>query len=730
MRFFYTYFKLYLLIIPTLFLISCNTKKQKNNSNNNNTTNMINYNVLPNYKELINYEKLSKNKEHLLNNIHIAILDDATDITDPYLQNKFLNHNLVYWDKINDFIPARNNEIDSHGHAVSRIIAGDLDELSGLEGVSPKAKIAFYSATPDSIIPNLQHSVRQSKLENAINIRLANISFSEVNMGHLNSGEGDFRDIVIVAAAGNDESGAHQNTFLTEYKAFNNIPLYNNILVAVAVNSNSQLTSVSKSCGETKNFCVAVPVSDYTGKAAAILSGILANLMAEEPEHLTADYVNAILATASNRNNPNNSIGMGLINFNQAKLYLRNQIPKISNNVDSIKYWVTKLPHYRKISNEELDIEKVLVNSQYENVYKVKVNGITKSVIKVTDNNNGCKEFLTDWNKEYISFSSEIKNMLPNISFVSEFSQTNSLCLLEFKTIKNSALFDDNHITKNELLNSKLEFLNKNYESLNEIKLTNLKNNELAYYKNSILCPTPRISKYDYAIGGYEAYCLKIENSFKYNLPDIIKQKIYENKVNDLEIFFLAQSNSHEFLKYLGDDLGYNMSPVLDVFRAHFWVNKNPTPTTYSDNTYLMMVHSNQPDIYKFELFKEAAGHLQEDLLLPFNVFHHDGILSPDNTHTGLSHLNDRNFSFYSLIIDPQLKKAIVTLHWLVNNNTFSDDHFENPNFATSSLQSVNKKITNKGYFTISEILFNLSTEVYENIHPQLKSLNKLLEIN
>ena len=54
---------------------------------------MINYNVLPNYKELINYENLSKNKEHLLNNIHIAILDDATDITDPYLQNKFLNHN-------------------------------------------------------------------------------------------------------------------------------------------------------------------------------------------------------------------------------------------------------------------------------------------------------------------------------------------------------------------------------------------------------------------------------------------------------------------------------------------------------------------------------------------------------------------------------------------------------------------------------------------------------------
>ena len=70
----------------------------------------------------------------------------------------------------------------THGHAVSRIIAGDLDELSGLEGVSPKAKIAFYSATPDSIIPNLQHSVRQSKLETQINIRLANISFSEVNM--------------------------------------------------------------------------------------------------------------------------------------------------------------------------------------------------------------------------------------------------------------------------------------------------------------------------------------------------------------------------------------------------------------------------------------------------------------------------------------------------------------------------------------------------------------------
>ena len=55
---------------------------------------------------------------------------------------------------------------------------------------------------------------------------------------------------------------------------------------------------MSKSCGETKISVVAVPVSDYTG-VAAILSGILANLMAEEPEHLTADYVNAILATAS-----------------------------------------------------------------------------------------------------------------------------------------------------------------------------------------------------------------------------------------------------------------------------------------------------------------------------------------------------------------------------------------------------------------------------------------------
>ncbi len=710
-----------LAILSSLFIVSCNYKNSENKKTNSLKDSEKNYYVVSNYKSLINLEKILPQNEYFLNKIHIAVLDDATFYNDPLLVNKYLNHNPVYWDKINGFIPLETNNPDSHGYAVSKIIAGDFDYTTGQEGILPKAKIAFYSAVPDSIIPNLQHAVRQSKTESAINIRIANISFSNVNMGHLNSGVGDFRDIILVAAAGNDESGNHINTSLSEYRAFDEIPPYNNILVAVAVNENNHLTSVSKRCGETRNYCVGIPVSNYTGKAAPILTGVLAQLMAEEPEHLASDYVNAILKTALNGDNPNGDSGAGLINVKNAKLYLRNNVPKIANNSESIKYWLSKTPNYAAIPAEQINVEKVIVNDQYENVYKVKSNGITKSVVKVLDNFAGCKEFFSDWNREYISFSAEIKNMLPEITKASEFAQTNSLCLMEFKTQKNSNIFDDSDFSKEQLRSAKQEFINNTYQTDENTVIRNLNRSELALLGS--ICPSPRMGKYDYISGGDEAYCLKISNIFKNNLPDIIKQKIYENNVSELEIFFLAQENRKEVLQYL------EMDPVIDVFRAHFWVLKNNNPNIYSNRNLLMMVHSNQPDIYKFNLYKEAAGHLQEDQLLTFNVLHHDGMYSPDNTHTGLSHINDKSFSFYSLVIDPELNKAVVTLHWLMRSQDFQDKNLEQEINTEQNLERLNLNITRKGNFTISEILQRLQSNEFEKIHSQVRSLEKLLEL-
>nr|BFD31792.1 hypothetical protein GTC16762_14100 [Pigmentibacter ruber] len=717
----YSKIKLYLVIFISIITISCNIKTTENKKDNNLKDSEKNYYVLSNYKSLINSEKISPQNEYLLNKIHIAVLDDATFYNDPLLANKYLNHNPVYWDKINGYIPLETNNPDSHGYVVSKIIAGDFEVLTEQEGILPKAKIAFYSSVPDSIIPNLQHAVRQSKNESAINIRIANISFSDVNMGHLNSGVGDLRDIVIVAAAGNDESGEHKNTLISQFRIFDEIPPYNNILVAVAVDENNRLTSVSNRCGETRKYCVGIPVSDYTGKAAPILTGVLAQLMAEEPEHLISDYVNALLKTALNGNNPNADIGAGIINVKKAKLYLRNNLAKISNDSGSIKYWLSKTPSYADIPIEKIEVEKVLINGQSENVYKIKNNGIIKSVVKVLDNISGCKEFFNDWSREYISYSPEIKNILPEINQPFEFAQTNSLCLMEFKTQKNSKLYDFENISDEELKNKKQVFLNTSFNTLpSSINITNLKQEELAL--GQTICPSPRLGKYEHAAGGKEAYCLKISNIFKNNLPDIIKQKIYENNINELEIFFLAQANRYEILKYL------DMDPILDVFRAHFWIIKDNNPDVYSNRNFLMMVHSNQPDIYKFELFKEASGHLQEDQLKSYSVHHHDGMYSPDNTHTGLSHLNDSNFSFYSLVIDSELNKAIVTLHWLIKNEDFDhSNEFDEIN-PEPNLEALNVAISSKGKFTISEILQRLKSNDFEKIYPQLVSLDRLLE--
>jgi hypothetical protein len=125
------------------------------------------------------------------------------------------------------------------------------------------------------------------------------------------------RDLTVVAIAGN---GENTPTDLEKGKK----PTHLNLIVTVGVDEQGHLTSESRSCGETKDFCVAAPSHGPTSPTAPIVSGTLALLQQAFPGLPGKTYVDAILKTATLLDAPELT-GRGLVNAEKAYLYLERQ---------------------------------------------------------------------------------------------------------------------------------------------------------------------------------------------------------------------------------------------------------------------------------------------------------------------------------------------------------------------------------------------------------------------
>ncbi|WGL60595.1 hypothetical protein QEJ31_03135 [Pigmentibacter sp. JX0631] len=239
----------------------------------------------------------------------------------------------------------------------------------------------------------------------------------------------------------------------------------------------------------------------------------------------------------------------------------------------------------------------------------------------------------------------------------------------------NSAHLFELGISDSELLARKNTFLNSSIltkiPGFND-KIININTSKLNTGK---LCPTPRIALYNFPNVGSDIYCLELPKEFRNNIPSKIKEEIISKDLRNLDLYIFVQSKMNSISA---------LAIPLDVLRVHNWAYPN-IPLVYGAlfNRDLYMT------AYSVTKKIPLSNQIQENKLIPFNVNLHDNLVSPDNAHMGLATAPNINFAFYTLVIDKLDKRAIVTFHWLIKNEDYSDDG-TNPN-RLHSLQYLNK---------------------------------------
>ncbi|WP_186648910.1 hypothetical protein [Fluviispira vulneris] len=279
------------------------------------------------------------------------------------------------------------------------------------------------------------------------------------------------------------------------------------------------------------------------------------------------------------------------------------------------------------------------------------------------------------------------------------------------KSKNNSSALFELALTPQELAERKRRFLETNsliHPRGLQSRFNNFNDTEL---NQGSTCPSPRIATYDYPNAGQEVYCLKLPKEFRNNIPIEIKQEIISHDLNSLDLYFIAQ---HKHQTY--------DAPRVDVLRVHNWVYPY-IPSTYSGSIFnrdiLMTVYSNSNI--------SLSNQILEKKLIPFNVNIHDNLISPDNAHTAIAAAPHINFSFYSLVIDAQTKRAVVTLHWMIEPSDFIMDNTRNPTNFMHSLQHINGSTHSPTSLrTLIETLkrhphFNSTTEPMQSLETLLQ---------
>ena len=176
--------------------------------------------------------------------------------------------------------------------------------------------------------------------------------------------------------------------------------------------------------------------------------------------------------------------------------------------------------------------------------------------------------------------------------------------------------------------------------------------------------PVPMIGRYHPAPvfpDGGPRYAVKISADFLPNLPESIKNEISAFDLDEVDLFLVVQGGAG--LKYLND------SKRVMLF-AHWWGMDNPTANETNDYHRWMQMGI-------FECFLDISGEgksIQMDKLGPIYVRVHDGgqAFSPETARITLSY-DHLDVAFYSAVVDPQKKKAAVTLHLLLHEDSLVD---------------------------------------------------------
>lgn len=255
--------------------------------------------------------------------INVGVLDTGLDPANTDLNGAYSD--------FADPVTGEANPLDTSGHGteIASIIAARINNF-GIAGINPNAniipvKVLTGPGTGDYVTLSQGIMYAAAKGAKIINLSLGGYVDNPILAQTISllNGQG----IIFVASAGNDA------TDIPVYPAS-----YSQVISVASVNANNGLSSFSN-FGETVD--VAAPGEDIvstslggalvkrsgTSYSAAIVSGLIANLLAENP-NLTFDEISTLINKSSDfarRRYTTNAVGAGALNAKRLMRNLRNQ---------------------------------------------------------------------------------------------------------------------------------------------------------------------------------------------------------------------------------------------------------------------------------------------------------------------------------------------------------------------------------------------------------------------
>jgi hypothetical protein len=251
----------------------------------------------------------------------VALFDTGFNFQNALLPDSFAQYNSQEHSNFRD----NTLEIASTSRAklradhVSLILAGKPTVTSdgiSRSGVTPGVQIIPYSENRDQLAEALKDSSRLAQI--------AILSANDLDIDPIL--DADVASLIVVIRGGDSYASTDQTIKMSD-KGAEYFPQNGNILVVVGVDENGALKDTSKKCGPAKNFCVGVPTSGYSTQSTPIAAGALVLLMQAVPRLTPAQYVRALLDSASQSTQPDEQIGMGVIHVEEALKKLPNLQP-------------------------------------------------------------------------------------------------------------------------------------------------------------------------------------------------------------------------------------------------------------------------------------------------------------------------------------------------------------------------------------------------------------------
>lgn len=159
---------------------------------------------------------------------------------------------------------------------------------------------------------------------------------------------------------------------------------------------------------------------------------------------------------------------------------------------------------------------------------------------------------------------------------------------------------------------------------------------------------TPIIHTY-HGVNALAPVVVSFPDCFRLNIPLEIKEQIKQLEVNHLDIFFTPQEEVRQ--------ADASLKPA-------YWM--------FPNRPHLDRIHGSPSDLQgrvALRLFNSdymIDNQVVSDRLTHFGVVLHDGLVSPDTGHLNILATPHESFSFYSLAVFEEQRRAAVTLHWML----------------------------------------------------------------